>query len=98
MASGLLIPIDNPPAGEIVRAELYCNAITGKNADKILPHAARNVRQSLVLVFQLHLEHGVGQRLDDRCHYFNRVFLRQTLSRSASSTAGSSRTTYCVKI
>src|SRR5271163_3916301 len=98
MTNGLLIAVDNPPACKIVRAELHCHAIAGKNPDKILPHAPRNMGQSLVLVFKLHLEHGIRQRLDDRCHHFNRVFLRQTLSRSASPTAGSSRTTYCVKI
>src|SRR5271165_1604020 len=39
------------------------------------------MRQNLVLVFQFHLEHGIWQRLYHRCHYFNRVFLRQTSSR-----------------
>src|ERR1700761_4383251 len=33
-----------------------------------------------MLVLELHLEQRVGQRLDDRCHYLNRIFLRQTLS------------------
>jgi hypothetical protein len=31
------------------------------------------------LFSQLHLEHGVGQRLDDRCHDFYRLFLRHPL-------------------
>jgi hypothetical protein len=36
-----------------------------------------------VVVLELHLEHSVGQRLGDRCHDLNRVFLRQTVSTSA---------------
>ena len=39
------------------------------------------MRQYLVLVLQFHLEHRIRQRLDDHRHYFNRVFLRQTVSR-----------------
>jgi hypothetical protein len=38
-----------------------------------------------VIVLELDLEHGVGQRLGDHCHDLNRVFLRQTASNSAGA-------------
>src|SRR5277367_924 len=94
----LLVPVDDPAARQIVRAELHRYAITGKNADEIFPHAARYMRQHLVLVLELYLEHGVRQGLNNRCHYFNRVFLRQTLSRFRRFCAGSTQSAYCVKI
>jgi hypothetical protein len=37
--------------------------------------------QHFVVIFELDLKHGIGQRLNDRCHNLNRVFLRQTVSR-----------------
>jgi len=36
---------------------------------------------SLVIVFELDLEHGIGQRLCDHRHDLNHVFFRQTASR-----------------
>jgi hypothetical protein len=38
------------------------------------------VRKGLMLVLKLDLEHRIGQGLDDRGHYFNCIFLRQTIS------------------
>ena len=39
-------------------------------------HLSGNVREHLVLVLQFDAEHGVGQRLDHRGHYFDGVFFR----------------------
>ena len=36
-------------------------------------HLAGDVREHLVAVFQLDLEHGVGQRLDDRALQLYRI-------------------------
>jgi hypothetical protein len=33
--------------------------------------------QHLVLVFQFHPEHGIGQGFENHRHYFNRVFFAQ---------------------
>jgi hypothetical protein len=49
--------------------------LSRENPDEILAHFAGNVRQDLVLVLQLDAEHGVRQRLDDRGHDFDGVFL-----------------------
>jgi len=76
----LLVAIDDAAAVQVIRAELDGHAVAGKDADEVLAHAAGDVREDLVLILELDLEQRVGQGLDDRCHYFNRIFLRQTLS------------------
>jgi hypothetical protein len=55
------------------------------------------MRQNLVLILKLYLEHGIGQRLKDSCHYLNRVFLRQSVSRFRLPQAGFASKPYCVK-
>jgi hypothetical protein len=77
----LLVTVDDPAPRQIVGTEFYRDPIAGKNADEIFAHAAGDVRKHLMLVFQLDLEHRIGQRLNDGCHDFNRVFLRQSSSR-----------------
>jgi hypothetical protein len=37
------------------------------------------VGQHLMLVLEFHFEHRVWQRLENRRHYFNCVFLRQSI-------------------
>src|SRR5947208_4036007 len=71
----LLVAVHNPAARQIVRRKLHCDLVSRQNPDEILAHLAGNVRQNLVLVFQLNAEHRVGQRLDHRRHDFNRVLL-----------------------
>ncbi len=79
----LFVSVDNSPAIQIIRAKLHRHAIARQDADEVLAHPARDMGQDLVVVLELHLEHSVGQRLGDRCHDLNRVFLRQTVSTSA---------------
>lgn len=74
----LFVAVHDSAPGEIVGAKFYRHPIAGEDADEVFPHTSRNMRQNLVLVFKLDFEHRVGQRLYDSCHYFNRVFLRQT--------------------
>src|SRR5712692_9324050 len=71
----LLVTVHNSAARQIVRGKLHRNFISRQNPDEILAHFAGNVRQNLVLVFELHAEHRVGQRLNHRCHHFNGVLL-----------------------
>src|SRR6266404_3457158 len=71
----LLVAVYNPAACQIVRRELHRNFVSRQNPDEILAHLAGNVRQNLVLVFQLNAEHRVRQRFDYRRHYFNGVLL-----------------------
>jgi hypothetical protein len=76
----LLVAVDDAAAVEIVRAKLNRDAVAGENADEVFAHASGDVSKCLVLVFKLDLEHGIGQGLYDRRHYFNCIFLRQTIS------------------
>ena len=78
----LFVAVHNSSAVEVVRTQLNGYAVTRQNADEIFAHSSRDVGQHFVVRFELHLEHGVGQRLDDRCHDLNRVFFRQTVSTS----------------
>ena len=87
-AKVLLIAVDDSSAIEIIRAQFDRNAIPWKNTDKIFPHAPGNVSQHLVIVLQLDLKHGVRQCFNHHCHYFNRVFFRQTLFRFRQTSIG----------
>jgi hypothetical protein len=76
---GLFVSVNNSSAIQIVGRELNCHFVARQDADKILAHFAGNMGQNLVLVFQFHLEHGIRQRLNHGCHYFNRVFFAHSL-------------------
>src|SRR5580704_1607465 len=73
------ITVNNSSAIQIVGRKLYRDFVAGKNADKVLAHFARDMRQNLVLVLQFHLEHGIRQRFQDHGHNFNRVFFTHSL-------------------
>src|SRR5690606_8396647 len=62
---GLLVAIDDTTAGQVVRAELNHDPVLGEDPDVVLTHLARDVREYLVAVAQLHTEHRVGQRFDN---------------------------------
>src|SRR6267378_3407051 len=71
----LLVAIHNPATRQIVRRKLHRDLVTSQNPNEILAHLAGNVRQDLVLVFQLNAKHRVGQRFNHRGHDFNGVLL-----------------------
>src|SRR5258708_5295206 len=71
----LLVAVDDAAARQIVRRKLHGYFVSRENTNKILAHLAGNVRQHLMFVFQLHAEHGVWQRLDDRLPHFDGVLL-----------------------
>ena len=52
-------------AGQVVRRQLHHDPVIGKDTDVVHPHLAADVREDLVTVLKLHLEHRVRQRLDD---------------------------------
>ena len=82
MTGNSFVPVHNSPAIQVVRTQLNGHTVTGQNADEVLAHSSRDVCQYFVIRLELHLEHGVGQRLNYRCHDLNRIFLRQTVSTS----------------
>src|SRR5882672_6828111 len=75
----LLVPIHNPTAIQVVWRKLDGDFVSRQYADEVLPHLPGNMRQHLVFVFQLHLEHGIRQRLDYNRHHFNRVLFTHRL-------------------
>lgn len=82
VTQNLFVAVHNSSAVQVVGTQLNGYAVTRQNADEVFAHSSRDVRQNFVVRLELYLEHGVGQRLDDRCHDLNRVFLRQTVSTS----------------
>src|SRR5690606_21721114 len=60
----LLVAVDDATPGEVVRAELDDDPVLRKDPDVVLTHLARDVREHLVSVAQLHPEHRIGQGLD----------------------------------
>src|SRR5581483_5767011 len=73
----LFVPVDDPSPRQVVGRKLHGHAVAGKNANEVLAHLAGDVRQHLMFVLQFHPEHGIGQRLNDHRHHFDRVFLAQ---------------------
>src|ERR1700693_929698 len=65
--------IDDSPARQVVRRQFPLHPVARQDANKVLPHLARDMRQHLVLVLELHPEHRVGERLDDRGHHFDGI-------------------------
>src|ERR1035438_4657076 len=96
-----LVAINDSSAVQVVGTQFHGHAVAGQNTNEVLPHPSRNMGQHLVIVLELDLEHGVGQRLGDHRHYLNRVFLRQTASNSAGAPISASslvdRACYSVK-
>src|SRR5437899_9347968 len=71
----LLVAEGDAAAGEVVGAELDAHLVADEDADVELAHLPRGVRQHLLPRLQLHLEHGVGKRLDDGGVHLDRLFL-----------------------
>ena len=71
-------PVHDSAPCQVIRTQLDRNPVAGEDANEVFAHASRNMGQGLVLIFKLHPEHGIGQDLDDHCHHFNCIFLRQT--------------------
>src|ERR687889_300351 len=89
----LFVPVDDAPAGQVVRRKLDDDPVLGKDADVVLPHLAADVSQHLVTIRELHPEHGVRQGLDHSAFDLDgSVFLWHVLRYLTSgSGAGSQR-------
>src|SRR5713226_8205817 len=79
----LLVPVHDPPATEVVGAELYDYPVVRQDADVVHPHLPADVSENLVPVVQLHPEEGIRERLDNRAFNLNgAVFLGHVLRAS----------------
>jgi hypothetical protein len=75
----LLVSVNDAATVQIVWTQLHRNTISREDADEILPHTSGYVGQHLMLVLEFYFEHRVWQRLENRRHNFNCVFLRQSI-------------------
>src|SRR5690242_17270007 len=77
---GLLVPVDDPTPGEVVRRELHHHAVLREDPDVVLAHLAADVGENLVSVGQFDPEHGIRKGLHDGAlHLDHAFFLRHVL-------------------
>src|SRR6476469_2339065 len=65
---------------EVVRRQLDADAVTRQDADEVHPQLAADVGEHPVAILELHGEHRVGERLDDRPFHFDRILLGHRLA------------------
>src|SRR6266508_1970739 len=83
----LLVAVDDPTPGEVVRRELHHDPVLGEDPDVVLPHLAADVREHLVPVGQLDAEHRVRQRFHNGAlELDDSLFLRHVLALLSTST------------
>src|SRR5229473_2328527 len=75
-APGLLVPVNDAAARQVVRRKLDSNLVPGQDADEVLAHLSGDVRQHSMLVLELNAKHRVGQWLDHRRHDLDGILLR----------------------
>ena len=74
----LLASPGDAAAGQIVRRHLDRDLVAGKDTDKVHPELAGNMRQYDVAFADVHLEHGVGQGLDNGAFEFDYIVFCQS--------------------
>src|SRR5215472_3954582 len=62
----LLVPVHDPAAAQVVRAELDDHPVARQDPDVMHPHLAADVREDLVPIVELHPEERIGQRFHYR--------------------------------
>src|SRR5690348_16851571 len=62
----LLVPVDDPAAAQVVRAQLDDHPVVGQDPDVVHPHLAADMSEYFVPVVKLHPEEGIRQRFDYR--------------------------------
>src|SRR5262245_19944584 len=72
---GLLQPIADAAARQVVGRELDPDPVSRKDPDEVHPELAADVGQDAVAVLKLDGEHRVGKRFDDRSFHFDRISL-----------------------
>ena len=63
--AGLAVAVDDPRAVEIVWRYFDSHAVTGKDADSVAAHLARNVAENKVAIIEFDAKHRVRQSLND---------------------------------
>ncbi len=70
--------IRNTALRKIIRADLDGHTITREDTNVELTHLTGDVRDDLVVIFELHPKHRVGQGIDDFAVKLEGVFFRHT--------------------
>jgi hypothetical protein len=65
--------VNDSAFGEVVRSHFKFDAVSDGQADKSLPHLARDVGQDGVAVVEFDSKHGIGQDLDHFAFDFNGI-------------------------
>jgi hypothetical protein len=86
LPSRSFIPINNSPAGQIVRGQFHKNFVTRQDANEILAHLSGNVRQNHMFVFELNPEHGVREGFDHRADDLYCILFRHNVFTSLNVT------------
>jgi hypothetical protein len=73
----LLASPHDAAAGDVIGRHLHRDLIAGKDPDKVHPELSGNMGKDNVAFADIHLEHGVGQRLDDRALKFDYIVFCQ---------------------
>src|SRR4051794_31738445 len=73
MTGPLFHSIRDPTLGQIVWRHLDLHLVAGQDADVVLAHAARNMCDHHMAVLELHAEHRVGKRLENRAFHFDDI-------------------------
>lgn len=72
----LFIPVDNPPARQIVGRHLHRHLVARQNPDVVHPHFAGDRREDNMTVFQPNFEVRIGKRFRHFPILFNQVLFR----------------------
>jgi hypothetical protein len=70
-----LRPVNDPPAGQVVRGQLDRNPIPRQDLYEVHPHLPRDMGKHLHLVIEFHPEHGVREGFDHGAFNLYRFFL-----------------------
>src|SRR5438874_7198307 len=82
------LSVGDSTAGEVVRRQLHLHLVARKDADVVLSHLPRDLRQHLVAVVQLDAEHRAREGLGDLAFDLDLVvLLRQLPRRNRASSA-----------
>src|SRR3954451_24048794 len=69
------VPVGDPTAVQVVRAELDLDLVPGEDADVVLAHLPGDRGEHCMPSFELHPEHRARERLDDLAFHLDLLFL-----------------------
>ncbi len=78
---GLFISVGDAAFGEIVGSHFNEDFVASEDTDSIFTHFACDMGGNLVIIFEFHAEHGVGQQFSDDAGHFDEFFFGHLLIR-----------------